>query len=46
MIVEATTHYRDPERVAAASAQLGDAMPGIEISELAATDALLQDRGA
>jgi pyridoxal 5'-phosphate synthase pdxS subunit len=45
-IVEATTHYRDPERVAAASAELGDAMPGIEISELAAADALLQDRGA
>jgi pyridoxal 5'-phosphate synthase pdxS subunit len=45
-IVEATTHYRDPERVAAASAKLGDAMPGLEISELAAADALLQDRGA
>jgi pyridoxal 5'-phosphate synthase pdxS subunit len=45
-IVEATTHYRDPERVAAASAELGDAMPGLEISELAAADALLQDRGA
>jgi pyridoxal 5'-phosphate synthase pdxS subunit len=45
-IVEATTHFEDPERVAAASAELGDAMPGLEISELAAADALLQDRGA
>jgi pyridoxal 5'-phosphate synthase pdxS subunit len=45
-IVEATTHFADPERVAAASAELGDAMPGLEISELAAADALLQTRGA
>jgi pyridoxal 5'-phosphate synthase pdxS subunit len=45
-IVEATTHFRDPQRVAAASAALGEAMPGLEISELAAADALLQDRGA
>jgi pyridoxal 5'-phosphate synthase pdxS subunit len=45
-IVEATTHFNDPERVAAASAELGEAMPGLEISELAAADALLQDRGA
>src|SRR4051794_32630626 len=45
-IVEATTHFGDPQRVAAASAELGEAMPGIEISELAAADALLQDRGA
>ena len=45
-IVEATTHFHDPERVAAASTGLGDAMPGLEISELAAADALLQDRGA
>jgi pyridoxal 5'-phosphate synthase pdxS subunit len=45
-IVEATTHHGDPERVAAASVGLGDAMPGLEISELAAADALLQDRGA
>ena len=45
-IVEATTHFSDPERVAAASAELGEAMPGLEISELAAADALLQDRGA
>jgi pyridoxal 5'-phosphate synthase pdxS subunit len=45
-IVEATTHHDDPERVAAASIGLGEAMPGLEISELAAADALLQDRGA
>jgi pyridoxal 5'-phosphate synthase pdxS subunit len=45
-IVEATTHFRDPQRVADASATLGEAMPGLEISELAAADALLQDRGA
>jgi pyridoxal 5'-phosphate synthase pdxS subunit len=45
-IVEATTHFNDPERVAAASEGLGEAMPGLEISELAAADALLQDRGA
>jgi pyridoxal 5'-phosphate synthase pdxS subunit len=45
-IVEATTHFNDPERVAAASIGLGDAMPGLEIAALAAADALLQDRGA
>ncbi len=45
-IVEATTHFEDPERVAAASTGLGEAMAGLEIAELAAADALLQDRGA
>jgi pyridoxal 5'-phosphate synthase pdxS subunit len=45
-IVEATTHFEDPERVAAASDGLGEAMPGLEIGDLAASDALLQDRGA
>jgi pyridoxal 5'-phosphate synthase pdxS subunit len=45
-IVEATTHFNDPERVTAASIGLGGAMPGLEIAELAAADALLQDRGA
>jgi pyridoxal 5'-phosphate synthase pdxS subunit len=45
-IVEATTHFNDPERVTAASIGLGEAMPGLEIAELAAADALLQDRGA
>jgi pyridoxal 5'-phosphate synthase pdxS subunit len=45
-IVEATTHFDDPERVAAASTGLGEAMAGLEIAELAEADALLQDRGA
>ena len=45
-IVEATTHFNDPEQVAAASIGLGEAMPGLEIADLAAADALLQDRGA
>ncbi|HSK49825.1 MAG TPA: pyridoxal 5'-phosphate synthase lyase subunit PdxS [Solirubrobacterales bacterium] len=45
-IVEATTHYDDPERVTAASIGLGEAMPGLEIGDLAAADALLQNRGA
>jgi pyridoxal 5'-phosphate synthase pdxS subunit len=45
-IVEATTHFNDPERVAAASIGIGGAMPGLEIADLAAADALLQDRGA
>jgi pyridoxal 5'-phosphate synthase pdxS subunit len=45
-IVEATTHFHDPERVVAASIGLGGAMPGLEIADLAAADALLQDRGA
>jgi pyridoxal 5'-phosphate synthase pdxS subunit len=44
-IVEATTHYEDPERVAAASRGLGEAMPGIEISSLEANGGLLQHRG-
>src|ERR687893_2288372 len=44
-IVEATTHYDDPERVAAASHELGEAMPGIEIATLEADGGLLQKRG-
>lgn len=44
-IVEATTHFNDPERVAAASIGLGEAMPGLEIGPLEAEDALLQNRG-
>ena len=44
-IVEATTHFADPERVAAASRGLGDAMPGLEIGALEANGGLLQDRG-
>jgi pyridoxal 5'-phosphate synthase pdxS subunit len=45
-IVEATTHYADPERVAAASIGLGEAMSGLEIGPLEAEDALLQHRGS
>jgi pyridoxal 5'-phosphate synthase pdxS subunit len=45
-IVEATTHFEDPARVAAAQTGLGEAMAGLEIGELAAADALLQNRGA
>jgi pyridoxal 5'-phosphate synthase pdxS subunit len=45
-IVEATTHFNDPERVAAASIGLGEAVPGLEIAGLVAEDALLQNRGA
>jgi pyridoxal 5'-phosphate synthase pdxS subunit len=44
-IVEATTHYEDPERVAAASRELGEPMPGIEIGTLEADGGLLQKRG-
>ena len=45
-IVEATTHFNDPERVAAASAELGEPMRGNDIAELAAQGELLQQRGA
>jgi pyridoxal 5'-phosphate synthase pdxS subunit len=44
-IVEATTHFNDPERVTAASIGLGEAMAGLEIASLEAEDALLQHRG-
>jgi pyridoxal 5'-phosphate synthase pdxS subunit len=44
-IVEATTHFNDPERVAAASIGLGEAMAGLEIAPLQAEGALLQNRG-
>jgi pyridoxal 5'-phosphate synthase pdxS subunit len=44
-IVEATTHFQDAERVAAASRGLGRAMAGIEISELEASGGMLQNRG-
>ncbi len=43
-IVEATTHFNDPDRVAAACEQLGEAMPGIEMSTLS-EDAKLAGRG-
>jgi pyridoxal 5'-phosphate synthase pdxS subunit len=44
-IVEATTHYEDAERVAAASRELGEPMPGLEIGQLEAADQLIQHRG-
>jgi pyridoxal 5'-phosphate synthase pdxS subunit len=44
-IVEATTHFNDPERVAAASTGLGDPMRGDDIAELAAQGELIQHRG-
>jgi pyridoxal 5'-phosphate synthase pdxS subunit len=44
-IVEATTHYADPARVAAASRALGEPMPGLEIGALEAENALIQNRG-
>jgi pyridoxal 5'-phosphate synthase pdxS subunit len=45
-IVEATTHHDDPERVAAASMDLGEPMRGDDIAQLAAEGELLQHRGA
>jgi pyridoxal 5'-phosphate synthase pdxS subunit len=44
-IVAATTHHNDPERVAAASAELGEPMRGDDIGQLAAAGELLQGRG-
>jgi pyridoxal 5'-phosphate synthase pdxS subunit len=46
-IVEATTHFDQPERLAAASRELGEAMAGIEISDLEAPGGagLIQHRG-
>ena len=43
-IVEATTHYQDPEVLVRVSEGLGDAMPGIEIGTLEEGQ-LLQTRG-
>jgi pyridoxal 5'-phosphate synthase pdxS subunit len=43
-IVEATTHYDDPERVLAASRGLGAAMAGLEIGQLGEAG-LIQHRG-
>jgi pyridoxal 5'-phosphate synthase pdxS subunit len=43
-IVEATTHYADPARVAAASADLGRAMESLETSKLE-SEQLLSPRG-
>jgi pyridoxal 5'-phosphate synthase pdxS subunit len=44
-IVEATTHYKDAERVASASRGLGEAMAGLEIGPLEQNGGLLQHRG-
>ena len=44
-IVEATTHFKDAERVAAASIELGEPMRGDDIAQLAAEGELLQQRG-
>ncbi|HVQ74746.1 MAG TPA: pyridoxal 5'-phosphate synthase lyase subunit PdxS [Candidatus Binatia bacterium] len=43
-IVQATTHYKDPDVLAKVSEDLGEAMPGIEMSKLKESD-LLQTRG-
>jgi pyridoxal 5'-phosphate synthase pdxS subunit len=43
-IVQATTHYKDPDVLAKVSEELGEAMPGIETSKLAEKE-LLQTRG-
>jgi pyridoxal 5'-phosphate synthase pdxS subunit len=44
-IVEATTHFNDPERLLAASSGLGEPMRGDDIAQLAAEGELLQQRG-
>src|SRR5499426_657537 len=43
-IVQAATHYKDPDVLAKVSEDLGEAMPGIETSKLKESD-LLQTRG-
>jgi pyridoxal 5'-phosphate synthase pdxS subunit len=43
-IVQATTHFRDPDVLAKVSEELGDAMPGLETARLAEADRL-QTRG-
>jgi pyridoxal 5'-phosphate synthase pdxS subunit len=43
-IVQATTHYKDPDVLARVSEELGEAMPGLETSRLP-QEALLQTRG-
>jgi pyridoxal 5'-phosphate synthase pdxS subunit len=37
-IVQATTHYKDPDVLARVSEELGDAMPGLEVSKMADAD--------
>ena len=43
-VVQATTHFRDPDILAKVSEELGDAMPGLEMSKLAEAERL-QTRG-
>ena len=43
-IVEATTHFQDPARIAKASEGLGEGMKGIEAAKLSEAE-LLQTRG-
>jgi pyridoxal 5'-phosphate synthase pdxS subunit len=43
-IVEATTHYNDPEIIAEVSKNLGEPMVGIEISKIP-TEQLMAQRG-
>ncbi len=43
-IVEATTHYNDAEVIAKVSTELGEAMPGLEISQIPENE-ILQKRG-
>jgi pyridoxal 5'-phosphate synthase pdxS subunit len=43
-IVQATTHYKDPDVLAKVSEDLGEAMPGLEMSKLAEAEKL-QTRG-
>jgi pyridoxal 5'-phosphate synthase pdxS subunit len=37
-IVQATTHYKDPDVIARVSEELGEAMPGLEVSKMADKD--------
>jgi pyridoxal 5'-phosphate synthase pdxS subunit len=43
-IVRATLHYNDPKVIAEVSENLGEAMPGLEMTTLSAADRM-QDRG-
>ncbi|MGH2410696.1 MAG: pyridoxal 5'-phosphate synthase lyase subunit PdxS, partial [Chloroflexota bacterium] len=43
-IVLATTHYRDPKRIAAAARGLGDPMRGLDVAALP-REALMAGRG-
>jgi len=43
-IVEATTHFQDPEIIAEVSKNLGEAMPGLDIKQIP-TEELLASRG-